>query len=249
MHDQQPAARRMRFALLLLVVAAGVATTPARSQPGAEEILARSIAHHDPEGRFLSSPHRLSFEETRPEGPARHTEVVIDVVGERFEMVRQGEQEIAGQWSRERCALTIDGHDAAAEQDDAPSGCERVQRMRDYYTYLWALPMKLRDPGTRLGAVTETEFDGRPVYGMRVTYAAAVGTDVWYFYFDRTTHALVGYRFYHDETKNDGEYILLAGEVEAAGMRIPKQRTWYTHQDDRLLGTDTLVAITPLENP
>jgi hypothetical protein len=115
--------------------------------------------------------------------------------------------------------------------------------MRNYYSYLWGLPMKLQDPGTQLGRVTATKFEGRPVYDLRVTYDAGVGGDVWYFYFDQETYALVAYRFYHDEAKNDGEVIHLEGEVSALGMRLPRARTWYTHQDGRLLGTDTLVEM------
>ena len=51
---------------------------------------------------------------------------------------------------------------------------------------------------------------------------------------------MIGYRFYHDESANDGEYILLEGETTDGTVRLPKSRTWYTHKDDRLLGTDVL---------
>ncbi len=233
--------------------AVGVASlvSPAIAQPTAETLLANAIAYHDPEGRFLTRPHRLSFEETRPGGPDRKTEIMVDVAGERFEMVRTsvtgaGERVVVGTSSPLGCTMTLDGRSEVtdAEREKHRLNCDLFPRTRDYYTYLWALPMKLRDPGTQLGAATESEFDGRPVHGLRVTYDEDVGGDVWYFYFDRKTAALVGYRFYHDEAKNDGEYILLEGEVEAEGMRIPKRRTWYTHQGDELLGTDSLVAIT-----
>ena len=51
------------------------------------------------------------------------------------------------------------------------------------------------------------------------------------------------YRFYHDEAAGDGEYIVLDGELEAAGLRLPKSRAWYIHKEDRHLGTDVLVAL------
>jgi hypothetical protein len=104
--------------------------------------------------------------------------------------------------------------------------------------------MKLRDPGTRLDRVSATTFEERAVYDLRVTYEEEVGGDIWYFYFDRDTYALVGYRFHHDEAKNDGEVIHLDGEVAAEGMRLPKARTWYTHEANELLGTDTLLELT-----
>lgn len=52
---------------------------------------------------------------------------------------------------------------------------------------------------------------------------------------------MIGYRFHHDETAGDGEYILLSGEREVRGMRIPVERRWFTNEDDRYLGTDILV--------
>ncbi|MEO1368819.1 MAG: hypothetical protein AAFX50_16715, partial [Acidobacteriota bacterium] len=60
---------------------------------------------------------------------------------------------------------------------------------------------------------------------------------------DRGTAALVGYRFYHDASKNDGEYIVLEGEHAAHGMRLPEGRAWFTHQGDRHLGTDRLLRL------
>lgn len=220
--------------------------------PSAEDLLARSIAYHDPDGRFLSQPHRLRFLDTRPDGPDRRSEVLIDVPGERFEMIRQGEHEVAGVIAAGECTMTLDGRSEVTEEErkEHRLSCERLGFMRNYYTYLWGLPMKLRDPGTRLGRVTATTFEERPVYDLKVTYDEGVGGDVWYFYFDRESYALVGYRFYHDEAKNDGEVIHLEGEIhgegQAAGMRLPQRRTWYTHGDHRLLGTDTLVGVVPV---
>ena len=133
------------------------------------------------------------------------------------------------------------------ERDEHRLTCETLERRRDYYAYLWGLPMKLLDPGTVLAPeVVESDFDGRPARRLKVTYEEGVGDDTWYFYFDPESSALVGYRFYHDEAANDGEYILLSGEVAAHGLRLPRARTWFTHAQDELLGTDTLVALEKL---
>ena len=52
---------------------------------------------------------------------------------------------------------------------------------------------------------------------------------------------MIGYRFYHDESKNDGEYITLEGEIEIEGIKMPKDRYWYMNVNDRFLGADLLV--------
>ena len=114
--------------------------------------------------------------------------------------------------------------------------------MRNYYLYLWGLPMKLKDPGTIIDPeVHNKSFNGKPAKVARVTYEREVGNDTWYFYFDPTTSELIGYQFYHDEAKGDGEYITLSDLVMVDGMKIPKSRSWYTNADSTLLGTDNLV--------
>lgn len=236
---------------LLVVVLSALFAIPASAEesitgaPAAEDLLAKSIAHHDPDGKFLTGAWCLTFRETRPGGSDRHSEIHVDVPGERFKMLRKGEHEIAGVADGERCEMTLDGRSDVtdAEREEHRLSCERLGFMQNYYVYLWGLPMKLHDTGTHLGDVEATTFMDQPVYGLRVTYDADVGGDVWYFYFDRDGHAMVGYRFYHDEAKNDGEYIVLKGEHEAHGMRLPESRAWYTHQEERHLGTDILTSL------
>ena len=90
--------------------------------------------------------------------------------------------------------------------------------------------------------VAEKDFQGRPALELKVTYEPEVGSDTWYFYFEPTSNEMIGYRFYHDEAKGDGEYIVLEELEDVGPLRLPKKRTWYTHGDDRLLGTDTLIG-------
>ncbi|MCV6629519.1 MAG: DUF6503 family protein, partial [Flavobacteriaceae bacterium] len=61
-----------------------------------------------------------------------------------------------------------------------------------------------------------------------------------YFYFDPDTYAMEVYQFFHDETKNDGEYILLTETKEISGIKMPKNRAWYYNKDNTYLGTDKL---------
>jgi len=215
------------------------------SLPDANTILERSIAYHDPDGRFLTQAHRFVFDDERPDQPKGTSEVLIDVPGERFEMTRRTDVEIQASLQGDRCTISLDGRTelTGAERDKYKLSCDRVAMFRDYYTYLWGLPMKLRDPGTHCDPPFMDSFEQEQVLAIKVRYDTEVGNDTWYFYFDVDTYALVGYRFYHDEAKNDGEYIVLDGELEAAGMRLPKSRRWLTHGDNRWLGTDHLREI------
>lgn len=83
---------------------------------------------------------------------------------------------------------------------------------------------------------------------VRVTYEEDVGSDTWYFYLDPLNYRMVGYRFYHDEAANDGEYIVLQDEYRLGGLRIPQSRSWYRNDDGTYLGTDILRAHRPAES-
>jgi len=143
-------------------------------------------------------------------------------------------------------SATLNGSSEISEEDTKAFRIDekRAIFMRNYYHYLWAMPMKLTDPGTIIDpAVKTVDFFGKESLQIKVTYTPEVGHDIWYFYFHPETKALQGYRFYHDEAANDGEYILLDGELEAHGVKIPQSRTWMTHKDDKLLGVDKVVRI------
>ena len=94
-----------------------------------------------------------------------------------------------------------------------------------------------------VGVADDVQIDEGDALELRVSYDPEVGSDIWYFYFDPASYEMFGYRFYHDESKNDGEYITLEGEAEGAGLRLPKIRKWYRHQDEGYLGTDTIESI------
>jgi hypothetical protein len=219
----------------------------AEELPTGKELLAESIAFHDPEGIWGKTQFELTLEETRPDGSVRETRVGIDIARSRFSWttMRDGHQ-LAGSLDGSLCQLSLDGRTplSDAEKEEHDLTCSRLEWIRNYYSYLWGLPMKLRDPGTRLAEnVTITEFQGRGVLELRVTYDEDVGGDTWYFYFDPDTAALVGYRFFHDEGKNDGEYITLQEIETLGGLRLPKTRAWYYNQGGGYLGTDTLVTL------
>lgn len=213
----------------------------------ARELLDCSIAYHDPNGRW----DRGSFEFTdvsRPvKGTGRRTVLRFDNARGRFEM----ESSIDGRplevvVENEKPQVRLDG-----KSDVSPDELERnrltpaqLLTRRNFYLYLWGLPMKLRDPGTRLDPTAkESIFGGRAVFELRVTYDPAVGSDTWNFYLDRGTCALVGHRFQHGDSSADGEYAVLSEEVSGAELRLPRVRKWYTNKDDQLFVTHELLSI------
>jgi hypothetical protein len=117
---------------------------------------------------------------------------------------------------------------------------ERAIRMRNYYTYLWGLPMKLNDSGTQIDQeVSREELNGKSYLVARVPYEK----DIWYFYIDPSTFQMEAYKFYQDEPNQKGEIIYLEGLMDFQGLKIPANRTWYRTETPEFLGTDKLIEI------
>lgn len=225
-------------------VPATAAQAPAARAPAAEELLARTIAYHDPQGLWATGVFRLQIAGTRPLAGVTMTTITLDNAAGRFslERVRNG-RTVTSTVIGDHCDTRLDGSKEYTPQDERRFGlsCEAMLRQRNYHLFLYGLPMKTRDPGARLDPEAQTvAFEGRDVWRLRLTYDPAVGTDTWYFFLDQATYALVGYRFYHDEAAGDGETIILDREIEGAGLRLPKVRSWLRNTDGELLGTDVI---------
>lgn len=155
---------------------------------------------------------------------------------------------------KENCTIKLNGSAEFSEEDATKHrlSCERAEMMKNYYTYLYGLPMKLKDPGTIVDPkVEEKTFKGKTYLVLKVNYEEKVGSDIWYFYFDPKTYAMEVYQFYRKDPESPsgqkgGEYILLEGMEEVSGIKMPKVRNWYYNEGEEFLGTDTLTKASGL---
>lgn len=211
----------------------------------AQQLLMQSIKFHDPDGKWDKFSGTLKLQGERPDGTTKVTQVFMNNYLGLFVMQRtQDSLKLEQGVKKDSCFAKIN---ASGEVNDSLQkkyrlDCNRTKLMRDYYGYLYGLPMKLKDKGTQIDEkIKRVKFQGKEYLSIKVTYEAKVGDDTWYFYFNPKTYALEGYRFYHDETKNDGEYITLEGLETVEGIKIPKTRAWYINKGDKFLGKDVLL--------
>ena len=112
----------------------------------------------------MSSPNRAE----------RTTEITIDLPNEYFKStVRQNDNEIISELRQENCSFIFNGSANYSTEiaEKHRLNCNRTTTMRNYYTYLYGLPMKLKDPGTQLHPkVAEVSFQGETLYRLRVDY-------------------------------------------------------------------------------
>ncbi len=210
---------------LLVAIAIALAFPLHAQLPAAGTLLDKTIQYHDPNGQWGTFNHKLTFLSERPSGPTRNSKVAIDNNKGYFKYMEEGNEMGV---VMDSCFLVPQG-----------KTCDNVKRTRNYYIYLWGLPMKLKDPGTVIDEkVKEENFNGTDCFVIRVPYEQ----DIWYFYLDKKNFALRGYLFYKDELAKKGEIIYLDEEMTIGNMRIPKKRKWVTAPDGKLLGTDILVS-------
>ncbi|MDX1461415.1 MAG: DUF6503 family protein [Marinirhabdus sp.] len=211
------------------------------AQLSASEVLERSIAYHDPDDKWKTFNGTFQITMTTPNKGDRVSQITINLPGNYFSVNATRDNVTT------RYTIDQGNCDTTFQQENSSGGdpCETAQLYKDYYTYLYGLPMKLKDPGTQISPdVERVSFKGNDYLRIKVTYDEAVGTDVWYFYFNPMTYAMEVYQFYkgdpNSEGKNTGEYILLSEKKVVQGIHMPKVRAWYYNKDDAYLGTDTL---------
>ncbi|MBT8223546.1 MAG: hypothetical protein KJN96_10305, partial [Eudoraea sp.] len=161
------------------------------------ELLEKAITYHDPEGKWSTFQGHFQVIMDSPNRPQRKSDITLDLPQSYFKLTADR----AGTTTtyildRDSCSLALNGNRDFTEAEAKASqlNCDRAKLMKDYYTYLYGLPMKLRDPGTQIDPlVRRNTFKGKEYLVLRVTYDKEVGEDIWYFYFNPETYAMEVY--------------------------------------------------------
>ncbi len=236
----------MKLIISLLFIS--LSFTASTQNISANQLLEKVIKYHDPNGNWESFNETFTVVMTTPDAPKRTSVISINLPSEYFS-VKATKNAVTTTYTLDKVNCKMFYNEKALDSTKAKEknmSCDRATLYKNYYTYLYGLPMKLKDTGTNLNEKVEKRtFKGKEYLVLKVTYDQAVGSDVWYFYFNTKTYAMEIYQFFktddHGKEKRDtGEYILLSEEALVNGIRMPKIRAWYYNKDDKYLGTDTL---------
>ncbi|MFC4722593.1 DUF6503 family protein [Geojedonia litorea] len=213
------------------------------------ELLKKAIAYHDPNGNWTKFNDSFTVTMTSPKTSKRVSSISINLPRSYFR-VNAVKDDVSTEYiiNKGQCTIRLNGKTDLTDEDLKTHNlsCDRANLYKNYYTYLYGLPMKLKDQGTIVDPLVELKkFKGTSYLRLQVTYDKAVGTDVWYFYFNPKTYALEVYQFYKTDENglikaDSGEYILLSEIEIIKDIKIPKVRAWYYNKDNVYLGTDTL---------
>lgn len=208
------------------------------------QLLEKAIQFHDPNGNWETFKGTLLVTMKTPKSPKRESEINIDLPKQLFSVkVKSGKNTSEYHIDKNEIQIIFNGDKNPSEEILKKNRLskERAKMYQNYYTYLYGLPMKLKDEGTIIHKKVERKiFKGKQYLVLKATYKKEVGKDTWYFYFNLKTYAMEVYQFFKDESKNDGEYILLSGLETINAIKMPKDRAWYYNKNNGYLGTDFL---------
>lgn len=234
---------------ILLLIALAISSQLAFTQQlTGNELLDKAITYHDPNGNWSEFSGNLNVIMQTPNGSDRDSNITINLPAEYFQVIAKRDT-LTTTYTLDKgvCGIQLNGNTDLSEETLKKHNLssDRAKLYNDYYTFLYGLPMKLKDSGTNISETTNTKmFKGKEYLVLKVTYDATVGSDVWYFYFNPKTYAMEVYQFFKGDPngkgKDTGEYILLSEEAVINDIKLPKIRAWYYNKDDKYLGTDFL---------
>ena len=212
----------------------------------AEQLLARSIRFHDPDGTWSQGQLSLRWTSAGPDGVvALDFEIDYHPRGSFAMKGEYGGAEIHYLVAEGVSTAVVNGETELSDEVLASAALSGEDGMfwRNYFGFLGGMPMCLDDPIVQLEAdAFEAEFEGRSVPAIRTSFSPDVGTDVWTFYFEPETAQLIGCRFDRADPARDGETLVFEELVTVAGVRLPKRRTWHMNADHEMIGIDELFA-------
>ena len=225
------------------------------AQLSPQKVLEKAIRHHDPNGSWARFHQRLHFRVSIPNQADTFSVVEIDNRRRYFNYIaRDGKRTIEKGFNDRAFFAIIDGKEAKSAVDIQRFRLsrEKVSEVRDFFTYVIGLPMRLTETGARLSPKLQSEiFNGEACWVLRVDYptinANNAQTESWLFYINKGNYAMRGSRFIRNNNVKNGAYIVFEGETTIKGINLPQTRHWFWSEDDRFLATETIESARDFE--
>jgi len=127
--------------VFLLVTLVGNKSCHAQTLTGSQ-LLEKALQYHDPNGHWESFNGEFHVSMDMPKRPVRKSVVTLNLPEEYFNITTTQDTVITvREVNKGICTAPLD------KVDDAEF-CKRSKMFKNYYTYLYGLPMKLKDPGS-----------------------------------------------------------------------------------------------------
>ena len=128
------------------------------------QLLNKAIQFHDPQGKWKTFEGTLFLSTEISDRPNRESEVKINLPKEYFSMKMKQEDKVTESIiEKGKCSFQLNGKTPTEEEAKANElSCDRANLFKNYFSYLYGLPMKLKDPGTLIDPkVNRKKFKGK----------------------------------------------------------------------------------------
>jgi hypothetical protein len=189
-----------------------------------QSILEKSIAFHDPSNQWetFRDSFKLTSNSKWSEWKDEHLQIMIDVP---HNTVKYHNIE-----KKVKCLFEQDSSFALIDSCD----CSPYNSWtKDFYTYIWGLPMKLKDPKTTITQLpNKIMFFEDSCYVLQTEYS----NEQWEYYISDEDYYLAGFRF-EKKDGSGGEIVRNVGIENWNGINTPLKRVWF-ELNESLVGTD-----------
>jgi len=218
------------FALSHLILLLIITSCEESKIETAQDIVNASITFHDPENKWKSLnaefvfQSKFEFNDSVPE----ELHININVQNNNFRYTNL-DRKVDISYSQDSCIV-----------NQGNTNCNSYAWTKNFYTYIWGLPMKLNDPGTTINPnFTLDTIQQIPVYNVSVPYH----DENYQFYFHQKTYELKFFQFIKNNETGHGEFITLSEIYEHNGIKFPKHKRWEQLSSRELIGTNEVLSI------
>lgn len=135
------------------------------------ELLEKAIKYHDPNNNWLSFNGIFNVTMETPNNLNRITKIVINLPKEHFYLkAKRNNVTTEYNLNKNECSITLNGKTNLTDEELKAKNlsCKRAHLFKNYYIYLYGLPMKLKDKGTIIdNKVEQKTFKGKNLFGIK----------------------------------------------------------------------------------
>ena len=132
----------MKFLIVLAITAFSISDS--YTQISVDDLLNKSIQYHDSHGALMHHDVTLHLNEKRPNGTDRKSTVAFNISKESYTNTRISEGvEIKSNLTKGKYTITVDGRSEYSDEEKEKYRLnpDRMETMKNYYQYLWLLPL------------------------------------------------------------------------------------------------------------
>lgn len=236
----------MKYFIIFVFLVVNFLNPAIAQQQNPRQLLNKSIAHHDPDGKWSETKLNVHIQEPRIRNSYRYSIVRMDNASGSFELSRNRGEHISthiinGDGSSE---AVLDGEKITDSDliSQYRLGKEMNMTYKNMYDMMLGLPMSLTDENiAEYGSVENTEFNDEQAKRVSIVLKNELFSKYWNIMLSAGNSSILGIEIYFPDDPEKGERLYFDGEFEFDGIRVPRFRHWHEYSDDSYSGSDVIV--------